>query len=641
MNFRLILAVALCSALSCATSLFAADVPPLRTNTAVEQLPPWKHSPGKYYWKSNPVGHSAQLLALFCRACDTSGPKPEDVPLVAVLRDTLGDNDPHNDRVTDVWLLTYSRPSIGQRVLAAVPFFYWRVGSGSDKPRSDPKPLLNLNAPQHAMWHEIERDLLQWTLFDPMTMGVRATSRAYRTNQRNYERLHLEEAIGYLRQAPVSAAPDALTRAQVDTVVARLQLRKRLLGGLVAEHRAAKIGKRDGFQSQAVRIRNWELLRDCANRTGLIFQPLSLAGGPQQYAILWFPLGSSFHPSSSLSAVWKLLAIKNPWKDERLKNWHGPVFSRVLDSHGALVGPGHSGQAMALVPLAVYSLDYPRNPLLLVDFRGERHLRHHEMLQRTINEVTAGVIGISHFTNWYYYVGADLYRFVATRHGHPLDAAERLDCYAQFRVQLALDQRLNPELRADIQRRFEKLAMNPLSTAPQRQFTAAKKRYARLVFGSDDQGPVQARLNRQRRAELASFGESNVGRMRDSFLHVVTFGLYTKAARRNPANLAMLDIERRVSHQLNFLHTLLKSGTPPEVACDPSRIQHAIAELNDLMPFVRSQRVEQRARETLAQLDEQTASAAIKNHAALVLASLGSEEQPTRATVPGIAAAIQ
>ncbi|HEX7360809.1 MAG TPA: hypothetical protein VF283_09985 [Bryobacteraceae bacterium] len=623
-------------AVCCAASLFAADVPPLRTNTAVEQLPPWKHSPGKYYWKSNSVGNSAQLLALFCRACATSGSKPEDVPLVAVLRDTLGDNDPHNDRVTDVWLLTYSRPSIGQRVLAAVPFFYWRVGGGSDKPSSDPKPLLNLNAPQHPMWREVERDLLQWTLFDPMTTGVRATSRAYRTNQRNYERLHLEEAIGYLRQAPVSAAPDALTGDQVNTVVARLALRKRLLGGLVAEGRAAKIGKRDGFQSQAVRIRNWELLRECAGRTGLVFQPLSLAGGPQQYAILWFPLGSSFHPSSSLSAVWKLLAIKNPWKDERLKNWHGPVFSRVLDSHGALVSP-----AVNLVPLAVYSLNYPRNPLLLVDFRGERHLRRHEVLQRTINEVTAGVIGISHFTNWYYYVAADLYRFVATRHGHPLDAAERLDCYAQFRVQLALDQRLDPELRADIQRGFEKLAMNPLSSAPQRQFTAAKKRYARLVFGSDDQGPVEARLKRQRRAEIASFGESTAGRMRDSLLHAVTFGVYTRAARRDSANLAMLDIERRVSHQLNFLHALLKSGTPPEVACDPSRIQHAIAELNDLMPFVRSRRVQQHARATLAQLDEQTASAAIKSHATLVLASLGGEEQPSHTSVPGIAAAIR
>ncbi|MGH9640410.1 MAG: hypothetical protein ACRD3Y_10135, partial [Bryobacteraceae bacterium] len=156
-----------------------------------------------------------------------------------------------------------------------------------------------------------------------------------------------------------------------------------------------------------------------------------------------------------------------------------------------------------------------------------------------------------------------------------------------------------------------------------------------------DQGPVMARLNRQRRSEIASFGESTAGRVRDSLLHVATFGLYTRAARRNPANLAMLDMERRVSHQLNFLHALLKSGTPPEVACDASRIQHAIAELNDLMPFVRSQRVEQRARITLAQLDEQSANAAIKAHAALALASLGSEKQHGNASIPGIAAAIQ
>ncbi|MGH9583111.1 MAG: hypothetical protein ACRD4O_09275, partial [Bryobacteraceae bacterium] len=161
------------------------------------------------------------------------------MPLMAVLRDTLGDNDPRNDRVTDVWLLTYSRPSIGQRILAAMPFFYWRVGRGSDKPGSDPAPLLDLNAPQHSTLREAMRDIVQWTLFDPMATAVRATSRAYRANETDYERLHLEEAIGYLREAPVSNGATALTRGQINTVVARLELRKRLLGGLVAKRRMA------------------------------------------------------------------------------------------------------------------------------------------------------------------------------------------------------------------------------------------------------------------------------------------------------------------------------------------------------------------------------------------------------------------
>lgn len=636
MCFRLAIAACLC----CASALLAADVPQLRTDLATRRAPLVIESPGAhYYWKSNDVGGTAQLLTLFCRACGGAEVQPEDVPLVAVLRDTLGDSDPQNDRVTDVWLLTFSRPGIGQRILAAVPFFYWRVGSGSDKVKYNPPPLLDLNAPQHPVLRDIERDILQWTLFDPMTTAVRATSRAYRANQTDYERLHLEEAIGYLREAPVSTGDAALTRAQLDTVVARLELRKRLLGGLVTDRHAARLGEEASFEVQSVRSRNWELLRQCASRTGLFFQPLSLAGGPKQYAILWFPLGSSFRPSSSLSAVWKLLGIKNPWTDERLNDWHGPVFSRVLDSHGALVTPGHSGRALQLVPLAVYSLNYPRNPLLLVDFRGERRVRHHEMLQRTINELTAGVIGVSHFTNWYYFVAADLYQFAARRHGKATDQAERLDCYSEFRVQLALDRHLDPGLRADIERRMDKLAINPLTATPQRELEAAKKRYHRLVFGSDDKGPVVARLNSQRRAEIAAFRESTAGRVRDALLHTATFGLYTRAARRSPANLATLDVERRITNQLNFLDSLLASGTPPEIACDASRIEASIAELQNLIPLVHSHRVESRARATLAQINEQTANAGIRKDAAVALANFGAAKPHYRASIPGIAAA--
>ena len=90
-----------------------------------------------YYWKSIPVGDTAQLLTLVCRECRTSNPGSHDLPLVSILRDTLGDTDPRNDRVMYVWLLSYKRPNIGQRILSAVPFFYWRVGerSGEVSPR--------------------------------------------------------------------------------------------------------------------------------------------------------------------------------------------------------------------------------------------------------------------------------------------------------------------------------------------------------------------------------------------------------------------------------------------------------------------------------------------------------------------------
>ncbi|MFL6464796.1 MAG: hypothetical protein ACJ73N_10360, partial [Bryobacteraceae bacterium] len=158
-----------------------------------------------YYWTSSPVANTSQLLTLSCRGCVLGTDGWEDLPLVSVLRDTLGDKSFENDRITYVWLLSSSRLGVGQKILSAVPFFYWRVGDGSKSvsPR-DLTPLLNLNAPQHPTMSALSRNLIQWTAFDPLATEVRATSRNFWANQVDYERLHLESAISHLRKAPVS-----------------------------------------------------------------------------------------------------------------------------------------------------------------------------------------------------------------------------------------------------------------------------------------------------------------------------------------------------------------------------------------------------------------------------------------------------
>ena len=165
-------------------------------------------SPAAYYWKAKPVAENAQLLTLFCGSCGPASEIQRNLPLLAVLRDTLGDENDGNGRVTYVWLLSYSRPTIGQRLLSAIPFFYWHMGQGSSHVgKGVMKPFFNLSAPRHPVLTQVGRDVLQYTTFDPMIMPIRATSRAYRTNEINHERLHLEEVISYLRQAPSSDSP--------------------------------------------------------------------------------------------------------------------------------------------------------------------------------------------------------------------------------------------------------------------------------------------------------------------------------------------------------------------------------------------------------------------------------------------------
>ena len=579
---------------------FAADVPATRLQTTVL---PGVDQP-VYYWDTKAVGDGAQLLTLFCRSCETVN-GIEGVPLVTILRDTLGDKDAKNDRTSYVWLLSYARPSLGQRLLSAVPFFYWRVSSGSKSVGvNDTAPLLNLTAPHHPVVSEISRNVLQWTMLDPRTMPIRATSRAYRTNQVDHGRLHLEEAIGYLRSAPTGPANSALTQTQLETVIARLELRKQMLGGFVSERAAARVGLESGFEQERIRSRNWELLRQCAEKTGLVFESIDMAGNAGQYAIIWFPLDQTPPDSgNSRGAVWKLLNIKNPWTDSRLKQSSEQQYVRSLSANGSLLPTGAQGASQVrLVPLGVYSLEYRKAPLLLIDFRDKLRVRRNEMTQRAINEITAGVIGISHITNWYYYLAADLYNFVRARHGAAVNQAARLDCYSQFRVKLALDHQLDPGLRKEMERRVESLAVNPLEGAPDREIELAQTRYLRLQAEAQDGGQLVARLDRDRRSELADFGKSRQAHLGYALLRGATFGLYTHRAKKDGSNLAMLDRERRIRYQLSFLDSLVAAGTPPEVAYDSSRVQASVAELKNLIGGVHAPRVRAHAERTIERL---------------------------------------
>ncbi len=564
-----------------------------------------KITSSSYYWQSTPVGSSAQLVTLICRACDRAKEGDStDVPLVSVLRDTLGDQPSDNDRLTSVWLLTFERPTLSQRALSAIPFFYWRAGrKGSGAWSQSTAPLLDLTSLQHPMIRSLARDIVQWTMLDPATMPIRASSRAYSSNEADHERLHLEEALTHLRAAPPSDNSSGLTGAQLDLLIARLELRKKFLGGFVNAEDAAQLGKESAFKAERIRSRNWELLRQCAEKAGLYFEPLSVAGSEGQYAMLWFPAEEASEPNGTgLGPVWKLLGIKDPWHDANIGS-KVAAYTRGIDENGALLRFGAAGAKQTkLIPLSVYSLNYPEQPLLVVDFRNRTHLRQHEMLQRSVNEITAGVIGISHFTNWYYYVAADVYDFVASRHGAAMNQSARLDCYSQFRIKLALDHQLDPSLRREMQGRVDSLAINPLESAPDQEIEAARQRYKDLEAEAQGNGRLVRSLDRSRRAELMAETETKNQLVRDSILHGLTLGMYTHRSKPDGENLAKIDRYRRFQYQLKFLNQLVDSGTEPKVSYDSLRIQQSVRELSDLLPGIASQNMRDQAIATLDNL---------------------------------------
>lgn len=609
----------------------------VRSNATIVAVP----NQGERYWTVSPVGRTAELLTLFNRSEAGGSAGQSDVPVVSLLRDTLGDTAQENDRILYVWLLPSAARSLRQRIMAGIPFFYWRLGKGPDTASSrDLHPLLDLNTPQHPVMSEVRRSLLQWTAFDPLMMPVRASSRMYRSNESDAERMKLEETITYLRGAPTAETDASMpTAEQLNTVIARLELRKQFLGGLFGDKAASRYGMESEFEAERVRSRNWELLRQCAEKTGLYFESISLGVQKDQYGLLWFPQGETHKPTgTSLKPIWKLLNIKDPWADERLnqtdafyrRSGSNPTFSRRDEAE--------ADGATNYVPLALYSLEYPKFPLLLVNFRDELQVRRRELAQRAVNEVTAGVIGISHITNWYYYAGSMLYNLVWSRHGIAVDQAARLDCYSQFRAQLAADTNLDPQLRDALMKHVDRLLVNPLAVPVERKAELAKAHFAEIQRSLTDDGALTKRLNDERRAEVAAFGQGRGARLFQSALHMASFGRYTQRVSPDKLSLSTLDRERRVLYRLEFLDGLVKEGTQPEVAYKAAQIQESIADLNTLMSQVSSPRIRKRAVATLDRLKSLSRDAGVQTQCAVALIALQQAPEAVRAeSTPAIA----
>ena len=87
-----------------------------------------------YRVEREPVADGAELITVFGRLHDpASSAQDLDVPLLAVLRDSLGDSDPANDRLRYVWILTSTRPTaVAARRLRA---FLWIFPRWKQTPR--------------------------------------------------------------------------------------------------------------------------------------------------------------------------------------------------------------------------------------------------------------------------------------------------------------------------------------------------------------------------------------------------------------------------------------------------------------------------------------------------------------------------
>ncbi|MEO8434689.1 MAG: hypothetical protein ABI596_07320 [Pyrinomonadaceae bacterium] len=526
-----------------------------------------------------PVSAGAELITIFGRLDGLSqgpGAAPE-TPLVSVVRDTLGDTNPENDRLRYVWMLTYTSPTWRQRMAAAVPFFYKRVRNKHRASEEAPPPLIDLAASDAQVWNNFFWMALQNLFFDSYGLPVKASSRTYRRNLADYRRAHAVSALAILSlyEATHKTTP-AFTDAELKEIQGRLLLSDKMFGGIVSSDRLERVVDSRATQAQDVRGHNWELLRQRAEAESLYFEPLKLPDGSATHAILW----ASRHDlasQSSRSFDARFLNIASPWSDKRLLNWEGFSETRYFDADNRTVPAGTAGaHQVEMIPLALYGLDHPKIPILLVDFRDSLNPKKRELSRRMLQDVTRDILSLSAFGDLPYFLGRSLYDFVTGRRGMDLNQPSRIQSYAGLKLLLSLDASLDVELRKEISKRLELVPADPLLNDGPAEARLAVEQYKALIKYAQQPAGLASRLERDRRAEMLPLKHGRAEQMLFRLANVLSFGRYVHREDKSPELLARMDLARRIEYHSRFLRRAAASTPQVEIVWNIDDVRRSL-----------------------------------------------------------------
>ena len=519
-----------------------------------------------------PVGRDAELLTVFgslgglddedARDKMQAAARGDDVPLVSILRDTLGDTDPENDRLRYVWMLTYTRPSTLQRVASAVPFLYARVGDKkSATVRGMPPPVLDLASPERDVWQRFMWLALQNVVFNPYGVVAKSTTGALRRNSSRYRQAHILRALAILSLYEAETGERAaFTTEESSEIQARLMLTGKTFGGIIDDAYLDRALRQQNTKQLDERGHNWELLRQRAEAEGLYFEPLEMPDGSATHAILWVSR-EDLQKNRGRKFGSRFLNIASPWDDSRLARWDGHTERRFYDAEHRPVAEGSEGaREVELIPLALYGLDNPKIPALLVDFRDRFNPKRREMSHRVIEDVARNVLALSRYGDIHYFLGRTVFDFVTSRRGMDVNQPTRLRAYSQLKLLLALNSSLDPDFREEIGRRVESVSLNPLENDLDAEARLAREQYAALVEYAKDPKGLATRLDRDRRAELSDQKHGGATNVLLRFANILSFGTYRHRESGGTEEVrAALDGGRRFAYHKRFLHEVAKA----------------------------------------------------------------------------------
>ena len=522
------------------------------------------------------VPGGAELITVEAKLIGLESDKNDKwIPLVSILRDTLGDDNPENNRLRYVWPLTYTRPTLKQRLAAAIPFFYTRVGN-KERTTKTPPPALDLAAPESDVWNKMFWAALQNILLDPYGTPIKASTSSYQRNTSDYRKSHIIRALSVLSLYEAVEGESALSKSEMATIQARLLLTDKTFGGLVDDVNLRSYYAKKTTQVRDERGHNWELLRQRAEAESLYFEPLQMPDGSATHALLWVAK-RDLAKQPGAPYMGRFLNIANPWNDKRLLNWRGYVETRYFDSENQIVSSDTPGaEAVEMIPLALYGLDNPKIPALLVDFRDSYNPKKREMSRRVLNDVTRNFLSLSKFGNLPVFLGRTVYDFVTGRRGMDINQPSRLQTYSQLKLLLALNSSLEPQLRDEISGRLERLSLNPFENDLNAEATVALEQYDALVaFAKDPQG-LAVKIDQDRRAEMMPLEHNRTERIALRTLNVLTFGKYVHREERTGDMISRLDIARRLQYHTQFLEQIAKSTAEVEITSNTSDVLRSL-----------------------------------------------------------------
>lgn len=506
---------------------------------------------------------------------NSSDEPPKQIPLVSILRDTLGDNKLENDSLRYLWMLTYTKPSFAQRASAFIPFLYARTENKNSVGDDPPPALIDLHATDKQMWNKIFWIMFRNFVFNDVGAVARTPSLHYRENQKNYQKTAIVRALALISLYEAANNAKILSDSEMREIQARLLVSDSFFAPLMQRENLDRLYQKGVTQSRDVMGQNWELLRQFSESQGLIFEPLNMPDGKTTHAIVW-TTESDLAANKDKKFEGRFLNIKNPWKDERLTKWKGYKEVRWFDEDDRQVAPDMPGaKSKTLIPLGLYGLDFPKIPTLLVDFRDTRNPKRREMSKRILEDFTKA-LSISRFGNFPFFVGKFVYDYVTARRGMDINQISRFQSYSQLKLLLALNASLDAGFRDEISERLEVVSLNPLENNLNVEVALAEKQYANLMaFAKRDDG-LPAKIEKDRREEMVYLKHGSKERMWFALGNFLTLGLYTHREKSTPELMAQLDIRRQLGYHERFLRQIALVSAKPEIDSNLEAIKESL-----------------------------------------------------------------